>query len=70
MAGASKRIGDMLTEHDAKWSREHETAARERRQTNERIEQLTRQHTELRRDLQKTELHVPARHTRRRPLGG
>ena len=42
---------------------------RERRAANEAIGRLARQHTELRRDLGRTELHVPSRHSRRRPLG-
>ena len=42
---------------------------RERRETNEAIGRLARQHTELRRDLGRTELHVLPRHSRRRPLG-
>jgi len=42
---------------------------RERRETNEAIGRLARQHVELRRDLKQTELHVPLRHSRRRPLG-
>jgi hypothetical protein len=41
----------------------------ERRAGNEAIARLSRQHTELRRDLGQTELHVPLRHSRRRPLG-
>jgi multidrug resistance efflux pump len=42
---------------------------RERRAANEAIARLSRQHTELRRDLKQTELHVPLRHSRKRPLG-
>jgi hypothetical protein len=42
---------------------------RERRETNEAIARLSRQHTELRRDLKQTDLHIPLRHSRRRPLG-
>jgi hypothetical protein len=42
---------------------------RERRETNEAISRLSRLHIELRRDLGTTELHVPLRHTRRKPLG-
>ena len=42
---------------------------RERRETNEAIGRLARLHTELRRDLGRTELHVPSRHSRRWPLG-
>ena len=42
---------------------------RERRETNEAIGRLSRQHTELRRDLNQTELHIPLRHSRRKPLG-
>ena len=41
----------------------------ERRAGNEAIARLSRQYTELRRDLGQTELHVPLRHSRRRPLG-
>jgi hypothetical protein len=44
-------------------------STQERRQTNEHVERLARQHVELRRDLGRTDLHVPARYTRRRPLG-
>jgi hypothetical protein len=48
---------------------ENAVSAHERRQTNEMLLRLTRQHTELRRDLKQTDLHVPLRHSRRRPLG-
>jgi hypothetical protein len=44
-------------------------STRERRETNEAVGRLSRQHTELRRDLGQTDLHVPLRHSRRRPLG-
>jgi hypothetical protein len=45
-------------------------SAFERRQSNEAVARLTRQHTELRRDLAKTELHTfPRGHSRRQPLG-
>jgi hypothetical protein len=37
--------------------------------TNEAIGRVERQHTELRRDLGTTSLHIPVRHTRRKPLG-
>jgi hypothetical protein len=46
-----------------------EVNTRERRETNEAIGRLARQHVELRRDLGKTELHIPPRHSRKRPLG-
>ena len=48
---------------------EFATSTRERRQTNEIVDRLARQHVELRRDLGKTELHLLPRHSRRRPLG-
>jgi hypothetical protein len=41
----------------------------ERRETNEVLGRLARQHVELRRDLGQTDLHVPLHHSRRRPLG-
>ena len=44
-------------------------SAGERRQTNELVGRLTRQHVELRRTLGATALHVPPRYSRRRPLG-
>jgi hypothetical protein len=46
-----------------------EVNTRERRETNEAIGRLARQHVELRRDLGRTELHLFPHHNRRRPLG-
>jgi hypothetical protein len=44
-------------------------STRERRAANEGIARLARQHTELRRDLGQTGLHVAVHSSRRRPLG-
>jgi hypothetical protein len=46
-----------------------EANTKERREANEAIAQLMRQHVELRRDLGRTELHLFPHHNRRRPLG-
>jgi hypothetical protein len=42
---------------------------RERRETDEAIGRLARQHVELRRDLRLSDMHHVPRHSRRRPLG-
>jgi hypothetical protein len=45
------------------------TTAHERRQISETIVRLERQFVEMKRSRGERELHIPARHSRRRPLG-
>jgi hypothetical protein len=66
------RLEDLFIDVGAaleKLASELQITTHERRQTNEKIAMLLRQHTELRRDLKATELHIPLRHSRRKPLG-
>jgi hypothetical protein len=58
LAATAERLASDLT-----------TAARERREIRERLNQLLRAQTETRRALGQTDLHIPVRHSRRRPLG-